>query len=110
MTAKLRTLSTAAFLIVGQTMLTTATEAADFAAEPHAHQPASAAQWRRDWRPHRCCWAHSELVAGVRGAARHPAGLSRPFRRAARPGDSNTAANIHSFITSAFSINHANRR
>jgi len=73
MPARLRTLSTTAFLIAGLTMLTAAAKAADLAAEPHARvlpRAASAAHWRgHDRRWHHCCWAHSGLVAGVRGAS-----------------------------------------
>ncbi len=69
MPARLRTLSTTAFLIAGLTMLTAAAKAADLAAEPRA-RTASAVHWRgHDWRGYRCCLAHSALVAGVRGAS-----------------------------------------
>lgn len=72
MFTKLRTLSTAAFLVAGLTMFAATAEAADLAAEPHArglNRTALAVHLRRDWRGHHCCWAHSELVAGVRGAS-----------------------------------------
>jgi hypothetical protein len=73
MSAKLRALSTTTFLIAGLTMLTVAAEAADLVAEPQAGVSARAtsAVHRRghDWRWHRCCWAHGQFVAGVRGAS-----------------------------------------
>jgi len=70
MSAKLRTLSTTALLIAGLTVLAAATKAADLAVEPHARVLP-----RTDWRWHRCCWTHSGLVAGIRGATP----LSVPF-------------------------------
>jgi hypothetical protein len=65
MSPSLRTLSTTVFLIAGLTTFTAAGWAADLVAEPHASvwpRATSAAHG------HRCCWAHSALVAGVRGA------------------------------------------
>lgn len=68
MTATLRTLSTAAFLIAGLTMPVAAVSAADMVGQPNVRvAPRAAVHWRgRDW--HRYPWAPSELVAGVRGA------------------------------------------
>jgi hypothetical protein len=75
MSASFGTLSAAAVLIVGVTIFTAATRAADIVGElPYAKVPrreTAVSQWRgRDQRwGGRHCWAAcSELTAGVRGA------------------------------------------
>lgn len=67
MSAKLRALSTTTFLIAGLTMLTAAAKAADLVAEPHAGVSPRATSAVHRWN--RCCWAHGQFVAGVRGAS-----------------------------------------